>query len=95
MHHAREVSRALGCALSSSSTCKQPAGVGRSLLSRPDVHAVRRLIPVQELASGPPAGFELVETEGDTLLTLTKQQGGEVVRVDVMVNDQVGAVAVV
>jgi hypothetical protein len=47
-------------------------------------------VPLQELAGGPPAGFELVEAEGDTLLTLTKQQGGEVVRVDVMVNDQVG-----
>ena len=45
----------------------------------------------QEVASGPPAGFTLTETKGDTLLTLSKQHGQETVEVDVLVNEQVGA----
>ncbi|KAL4427157.1 hypothetical protein ABPG77_001161 [Micractinium sp. CCAP 211/92] len=41
-----------------------------------------------EVSAGPPAGFTLTESRGDTLMTLTKQHGGETVTVDVMVNDQ-------
>lgn len=44
----------------------------------------------QEVSAGPPAGFTLTESRGDTLMTLTKQHGGETITVDVMVNDQVG-----
>ncbi|PSC74310.1 mitochondrial glyco [Micractinium conductrix] len=43
-----------------------------------------------EVASGPPAGFTLTETKGDTLLTLSKQHGQETVEVDVLVNEQPG-----
>lgn len=45
----------------------------------------------QELSGGPPAGFTLTESQGDTLLTLSKDYRGETVTVDVLVNDQVGA----
>ena len=39
----------------------------------------------QELAAGPPAGFTLTESKGDTLMSLSKQHGGERVTIDVMV----------
>lgn len=42
----------------------------------------------EELAAGPPAGFALTETRGDTLMSLAKEHGKERVTVDVMVNDQ-------
>lgn len=45
--------------------------------------------PAQELAAGPPAGFTLTESKGDTLMSLSKDYRGEKVAVDVMVNDQV------
>ncbi|KAL4459170.1 hypothetical protein ABPG75_014035 [Micractinium tetrahymenae] len=41
-----------------------------------------------EVCAGPPAGFTLTESRGDTLMTLTKKHGAETVTVDVMVNDQ-------
>ncbi len=43
----------------------------------------------QELSGGPPAGFTLTESKGDTLMSLSKDFRGEKVAVDVMVNDQV------
>ncbi|KAI3424056.1 hypothetical protein D9Q98_009419 [Chlorella vulgaris] len=42
----------------------------------------------EELEAGPPAGFALSEADGDTLMSLTKKVDGEVVTVDVMVNEQ-------
>lgn len=42
----------------------------------------------EELAAGPPAGFSLTETDGDTLMSLSKEHKGERVTIDVMVNDQ-------
>jgi hypothetical protein len=54
------------------------------------VAAVPPLPVVQELTAGPPGGFTLSDTDGDTLMTLTKSHGGEKVSVDVMVNEQVG-----
>lgn len=43
----------------------------------------------QELSGGPPAGFTLTESKGDTLMSLSKDFRGEKVAVDIMVNDQV------
>lgn len=49
-----------------------------------------RLCPPQELAGGPPGGFKLEETAGDTQLSLTKIFKDEEISVDLMVNNQVG-----
>lgn len=42
----------------------------------------------EELAAGPPAGFTLTESKGDTLMSLSKDFRGETLTVDIMVNDQ-------
>ena len=43
---------------------------------------------LQEVASGPPEGWQLTETPGDTHLTLKKTDGSEKLQIDLMVNDQ-------
>lgn len=44
---------------------------------------------VQEVISGPPEGWQLTETPGDTHMTLKKTHGSEKIQIDLMVNDQV------
>lgn len=61
----------------------------RHLQPRPAAPPSRRPpAAAQELAAGPPAGFTLTESKGDTLMSLAKEHKGERVVVDVMVNDQ-------
>ena len=50
---------------------------------------MRAYLLLQEVATGPPEGWQLTETPGDTHLTLKKTQGSEKLQIDLMVNDQV------
>ncbi|KAL3146728.1 hypothetical protein ABBQ38_014715 [Trebouxia sp. C0009 RCD-2024] len=58
------------------------------ILQEEIVHEKETYQPPEEVISGPPEGWQLTETPGDTHMTLKKTHGSEKIQIDLMVNDQ-------
>lgn len=58
------------------------------ILTKELEHEKSTYVQPEEIASGPPNGFTLTESSGDTLMTLSKNYKDEAVLVDIIVNDQ-------
>ena len=74
-----------------SAYCILPGTAGARLCSDAAFSLGSAYLLPQEVANGPPEGWQLTETPGDTHMTLKKTSGSEKLQIDLMVNDQVRA----